>query len=229
MTDPYIPNPDITLWQAAAVALCEYACGFEAGRSKDDPVYQEVVERRDVKPARAHYSSCGDLGHWLLERLGLREKWVNRASLSQYRVGLNVAELGLGCPIAHAPPNDSHWSPSPGDICEIWNTGTDAHVFVVLDGSTPGHLRTANYGAGGMSAAAWPGAVIAQSPFVRMVNGWMVGAAHPRKLQRVIRLSDAVALSRFRPDLTGARVTGELIDALKAKWAPAPGDQGDVA
>lgn len=210
---------ELYLWQQAAVALAEYACGYDVGRGKDEPVYQEVAEHRDVKPMREHYSSCGDLGHWLLERLGLRERWLNRASLGQYRQGMNVAELGLLCPIAHPPPSDPHWAPNPGDVCEIWNTGTDAHVFVVLDGSTPGHLRTANYGAGGMKAAPWPGANIVQSPFVRMVNGWMVGAAHPRKIQRVIRLVDAAALATAQPNLTGARVTGELIDALGARWS----------
>ena len=37
----------LDVWRAAAVALCEYACGYEAGRSKDDPVYREVTEGRD--------------------------------------------------------------------------------------------------------------------------------------------------------------------------------------
>lgn len=223
MTEPYVPSTDIGAWQIAAVALCEFACGWDKGRGKDEPEYLAVVEHRDIPPNRAHYSSCGDQGHWLLERIGVREKWLNRASLGQYRVGMNVSLLGLACPIAHAPPTDPSWAPSPGDICEIWNTGNDAHVFVVLDKSDPGHIRTANFGAGGMSAASHPGAVIAQSPFVRSGNGWLVGAAHPRRLQRVIKLADAVALSKVQPDFTGALLTGEVIDALKAKWdAPKP-------
>lgn len=215
---------DTSLHRDAAVALSEYACGYDKGRSKDDPVYAEVTEGRDVGAWRQHYSSCGDQGHWLLQRLGLREAWLNRASLGHYRVGLNVAELGLSCPIAHAPPADTAWRPEPGDICEIWNTGTDAHVFVCLGtGSDDGHIRTGNYGAGGMSAAAWPGANIADSPFVRYADGWYVGLAHPRKLQRVIRIADAVPLITAQIDLTGAQVTGELIEALNAKWEPAAG------
>jgi len=210
--------PDISVWQMGAVALAEYACGYSAGRSKDDPVYLGVVEHRDVPPNRAVYSSCGDLGHWLLERLGVREPWVNRASLGHYVVGANVARLGLGCPISHQPPIDPSWSPGPGDICEIWNTGTDAHVFVSLGVDQSGKLRTANYGAGGMSAAASPGSNIAESPFVRSGTGWMVGQAHPRKLQRVIRLADAVALVKAQPNLSGAQVSDDLIDSLKALW-----------
>jgi hypothetical protein len=214
--------PDISTWQMGAVALCEHACGFTQGRSKDDPVYLEVVEHRDVPPNRSVYSSCGDLGHWLLERLGLREGWVNRASLGHYVIGANVARLGLGCPISHPPPTDPNWAPGPGDICEIWNTGIDAHVFVSLGVDQAGTLRTANYGAGGMNASAWPGANIAESPFVRSGSGWMVGKAHPRKLQRIIRLEDAVALVKARADLSGARVTDDLIDALGAKWTGDP-------
>jgi len=210
--------PALYLWQDAAVALVEYACGWSAGRSKDDPVYLAVVEHRDVPPWRAHYSSCGDLAHWLLERLGLDEPWVNRASLGHYRIGANVASLA-GCPI-HSLPSGADWQPEPGDILEIWNaaTGSDAHVCVALDGSLPGRLRTGNYGAGGMSAAATPGAKVADSPLVHTPTGWMLGSRH---VQRVVRLADAIRLTKKPPDLTGAEVTGELIVALGAKWSEA--------
>jgi len=215
---------DIGPWRDCAVALCEYACGYEHGRSKDEAVYQEVCEGRDVGMMRVHYSSCGDLGHWLAERLGVREKWVNRQSLGHYHVGMNVAELGLGCPISHDAPTDPEWSgPEAGDICEIWNgsLGQDAHVFVVLGpGSDAQHLRTANYGAGGMSSSNLPGALIANSKFEHRPGGWYVGS---RRLHRIIKLSDLVSLSTVPPDLTGAKLTGEVIDAVKAaKWTDQP-------
>lgn len=218
MTAPYVPNPDISLWQMAAVALCEDACGYSAGLSKTAPKYLEVVERRDLPAIYTRYSSCGDLGNWLLERLGLTEKWLNRATLGHYVTGANVARLGLGCPIAHAPPSDPNYKPGPGDICEVWNTGYDAHVFVCLGpGSDERHIRTANYGASGMSAASFPGANIADSQFLKRADGWHVGLSHPRKLQRVIKLADAIALAKVPPNLAGARLPGEVLDALQAR------------
>jgi len=211
-------------WADAAVALCEYACGYEHGRSKDDPVYQDVCEGRDAGMMRAHYSSCGDLGHWLAERLGVRESWVNRHSLGHYHVGMNVAELGLGCPISHDAPTGPEWvGPEAGDICEIWNgtVGQDAHVLVALGhGSDGNHLRTANYGAGGMNASAIMGAKISDSTFSHHPDGWYVGT---RRLRRIIKLADLVRAATAPPDLTGAKLTGETIDAVKAaQWTDTP-------
>jgi hypothetical protein len=227
-TEPYAPNPDASLWSDAAVALVEYACGGAAGRTKDDPVYLAVVEHRDVPPFRARYSSCGDLAHWLLERLGLDEPWVNRASLGHYHVGANVSALA-GCPV-HRAPGSADWVPRPGDILEIWNAagGADAHVCVYLGpGSTPAHARIGNYGAGGMSAAASPGANIRDTVLTYQAVGWVLGL---RKVQRVIPLAAAVLLSRRPPNLTGAAVTGELIDALQAVWKPTTAaDEGGPA
>lgn len=220
---PYTPSTDVDAWQDAIVALAEWACGYDKKRSKDDPIYIMVTEGRDgpTPEVRKNYSSCGDQGNWILERLGLREKWINRKSLGQYVTGANVTRLGLGCPIAKAPPNtsDSSWRPLPGTICEIWNTGFDAHVFVILGpGSDANHVRTANYGAGGMSPSAFPGADIADSPFVARADGWYVGLVHPRKLQRMITAEDASKLSKVAPDLTGCNVTGDVIDALGATF-----------
>ncbi len=215
---------DLSPWRDCAVALCEYACGYERGRGKSDGVYQEVCEGRDVGMMRVHYSSCGDLGHWLCERLGVRAQWVNRESLGHYHVGMNVTELGLGCPISKNAPTAADWSgPEIGDICEIWNgtMGQDAHVFVVLGpGSDAHHLRTANYGAGGMSSAEWPGCRISDSSFTHHADGWYVGT---RRLHRILPLAELVSLSTALPDLTGAKLTGEIIDAVKAaKWTDQP-------
>lgn len=215
---------DLSPWQAAAVALCEYACGYEHARSKDDPVYQEVCEGRDVGQMREDYSSCGDLGHWLAERLGVRAPWVNRQSLGLWRRGLNVYLLGLGCPISHDAPTGPEWAgPEAGDTCEIWNLplGSDAHVFVALGpGSDAQHIRTANYGAGGMSASAFPGAKISDSLFTHHPDGWYVGA---RRLRRIIKLADLIQARAAPPNLAGAKLTGEVIDAVNAaQWTDAP-------
>lgn len=225
-SDPalYVPNPDLSLWRTAAVALCEYACGYAQGRDKDDPVYLEVVEHRDVPPDRAHYSSCGDQAWWLLYRLGLRKPWMNRKANGTYAPGMNVADL-TGCPVHIVGPTAPNYAPLPGDILEIWSAADthDAHVCISLGLTDPGHLRTANYGAGGMNAAASPGANIAQSPYLHTPNGWLIGTSK-RRLQRVIPLANVVPLLTVAPDLTGARVAGEVIDALQATWAPAAAD-----
>lgn len=212
---------ELYLWQQAAVALCEYACGWEKGRAKDEAPYIEVTERRDGPGPRqrADYSSCGDQAWWLLYRLGLRRPWMNRAANGTYNIGMNVADL-TGCPIHVSGPFGADFAPQPGDILEIWNSSTtrDAHVCIVLATPLDGHLRTANYGAGGMSPSLAPGSNIAQSPFARAGDGWLVGNSR-RKIQRVIPLSAVVPLLTEQADLTGARVSGELIDALGAKWS----------
>lgn len=214
---------DLSVWRQAAVALCRYACGDDKGRGKDDLVYREVTEGRDGPGdlQRAAYSSCGDLAHWLLERLGVREKWVNRQSLGHYQIGSNVYDLGLGCSVSHPAPTASDWAgPEVGDICEIWNAskGQDAHVFVMLGSSEKagGKLLTANFGAGGCSTALWPGARLSDSSLQHTAAGWYVGS---RKMQRIIRLADYVQHITAQPNLTGAELPGEVTDALGAVWS----------
>lgn len=212
MTDPYKPNEDLSLWQAAAIALVEYACGYEHGRSKDDLVYHEVTEGRDTGLLRVHYSSCGDLPHWLLERFGLGgEQWVNRASLKRYRVRANISALASS-PISSAP-SGADWRPEPGDILISWSDplSRDAHACVALDVG-----RVGNYGAGGMSAASWPGANITTPPLSYANLRWMLGH---RQVHRIIRLADAIRLAKRPPNLTGAKLPGEVIDALQATWS----------
>lgn len=224
MTEPYVPLPELAPWQAAAVALCEYACGYEHGRDKTHPVYIEVTEHRDGPgpQQRAGYSSCGDQAWWLLYRLGLRKPWMNRAANGTYNIGMNVADL-TGCPVCQHGPFGADYSPQPGDILEIWNSPTtgDAHVCIVLAANDAGILRTANFGAGGMNAAVSPGCNIAESAYVRVGDHWVVGK-QKRRLQRVIPLAAMIPLFSVPPDLTGARVTDDLIRALGATWAPGP-------
>lgn len=227
MTEPYVPLPQLSPWQDAAVALCEFACGFEHGRDKNDPVYIEVTEHRDGPgpKQRAGYSSCGDQAWWLLYRLGLRKSWMNRAANHTYNDGMNVADL-TGCPVNTVGPFGPDYSPQPGDILEIWSAADthDAHVCIVLAAAKDGILRTANYGAGGMNPAPSPGCNISNSAYVRSGSDWLVGKQR-RKLKRVIPLAAVIPLLSVQPDLTGARVTDDLIHALKATWAPGPGDE----
>jgi hypothetical protein len=217
-----MPSPELTLdvWRAAAVALCEYACGFEAGRSKDDAVYKEVTEGRDGPgpDVRKRYSSCGDLAHWLYSRLGIRQPWVNRTDDGVYgtwKPGANITQLwGGACPFDQEPPDDPNWKPEAGDVLLIWNTGFDAHVMVAI-GHDGTNLRTANYGAGGMSPLAFPGAKLAAKPITHQLGKPFYGA---RRIQRWLPLSGAIKLRSAEPNLKGAALTGEEFDAIELNW-----------
>lgn len=235
--DPAFPG----LVGDAICALSRYMCGvaFDAvpkpgeviqGFDKLNPVYVATTERRDGPgpEQRKRYSSCGDQLHAILERIGVRnEHWVNRASLGNYTVGANISLLGPGpCPAAKTPPRDVNYRPPAGSLCLMWTTGTDAHAFVVLgDGSDAGHILTANYGAGGMSESASPGADIADSPWALEMSGippvptgrHKVGASH-RILQSVITPTALVPYISGQIDLSGAQVSDELIAALGARY-----------
>lgn len=205
------------LWQMASVALCEWACGYDNGRSKDDPVYRLVTENRDGPgpEQRKHYSSCADLGHFLLMRLGVREKWINRTddgTFGPWMPGANVSLLwGSSCPIDSVP--DADWQPEPGDILILWNTGNDAHVCVAIAPLEQGRLKTANYGAGGMSPSAIPGAKLGSNKLIWDGKHWVYGS---KIVQRCLKLKDIISVVSVKPILTeGCSLTGEVIDALE--------------
>lgn len=216
------PELTIDVWRTAAVALCEHACGYDAGRSKVDPVYVEVTEGRDGPgpEQRKRYSSCGDLAHWLYKRLGIREPFLNRTdddANGPWRPGVNVSRLWGGtCPFDQIPPSDPQWLPGPGDVLLIWNTGNDAHVMVALGLEPNGKLRTANYGAGGMSPGVSPGARIGSNAVVWKNGKPFYGA---RQIQRYLPLAEAVRHITVAPDLRGASLIGEEIDAIELGWS----------
>jgi len=84
---------NLAIVRQAAVALATYAVDGPHGRKAGDPVHEEVTEGRRAQYERAvqrgdtwavnmaaGYSSCGDLAHWLLRCLGVRdERWINRS------------------------------------------------------------------------------------------------------------------------------------------------------
>ena len=207
----------LAAYRLAACALAESACGGAAGKcSKLTPTYIEVTEGRDGPGAieRRRYSSCGDLGHWLLARMGVADSMLNRGRF--HRNGMNIAKLS-SAPLGAPCPAEA---PRPGDICIVWSlpTTTDAHVCVALEGSVAGTLRTANYGAGGMSESTALGARIATPPLVWVpsTNVWKLGA---KTLWRIVRLERALQFAVRPPNLEGAELAGEVIDALEAAWA----------
>jgi hypothetical protein len=211
-------KPPLEIWRMCAKALCEWACGYANGRSKLDPVYIAVTEGRDgpTDKERKSYSSCGDLAHWMLKRLGLREDWVNRTDDNLFGPWMPVANVtnlhGTKCPIEFIPKSD--WSPDSGDIILVWLTGYDVHVMVVLDPPREGKLRTANYGASGMSASTVTGAKIASNKLTWDGRHWFYGS---KIVQRVISLADVVPRITAKPDMNGpdAELVGEASDAIE--------------
>lgn len=214
----------------AVVALDEWACGYADGRPKTDPVYQKVVEGRDVPATYATYSSCADRAHWRLWRLGCRLPFVNREERSplphDWHVALNIAWLhdpSKGSPVHYAilgghripvaPGVD--WSPAPGDEMLIWNSGNDAHSLSVMswDGLT---ARTSNYGAGGMSPSPSPGADLSEAPLRFDGRVWKYGRpGHEKIVQRIITLADVLPTLTARADLSGPDFVGDFAAGVK--------------
>jgi hypothetical protein len=156
-----------------ALAYLDIATNGTSGRHEGDPIYIAVTEARDTGKA---YSSCGDLAHWLLYRLGLRCDWLNRAEGLNYRAGRNISKLAFSCPVARGPKDGELYS--PGDVLLVWNRpdGTDAHAIVVSHHCST-NLETAEYG---------------QPGGARRNHTIVSGRIGARRIQRVIPLEDAL-------------------------------------
>lgn len=216
----------LELYRTAAVALDEYFCNYDAGRNKRDPVYQYVVEGRDVPATYKTYSSCADRAHARLWRLGCRLPFVNREERSplphDWHTGQNISSLhdvARGSPCLHrvnangtkyACPPGKDWIPSAGAEMLIWNspTGGDAHSLSII--SYDGHVaRTANYGTMGMSAGTFPGCKLGSDPLSWDGSSWRYGS---KAVQRVLTLEDVVPVLTEVPDLS--YVGGVLLPAM---------------
>lgn len=158
------------------------ATNDDKGRCEGDQVYIAVTEERDTGRS---YSSCGDLAHWLLYRLGVRLSCVNRAEHRGWRSGANISWLAFGCVATRNPMVSEQFS--PGDILFIWNRpdGTDAHALVVRE-HNGAELLTAEYGQ--------PGGAQCRRTFLK-------GKVGNRKLQKVLPLADVVMLAGSRGEL----------------------------
>lgn len=114
---------------------------------------------------------------------------------------------------------DATWIPSPGDEMIIWLTGNDAHSLSIL--SWDGKIaRTANYGVGGMSPSATPGAKIAEAPLGFDGKVWKYGKTTIKVVQRVTRLEDMIPAFTVKADLDGPNFTdiyiGEVRDLIES-------------
>jgi hypothetical protein len=130
---------------ALAPRLLDFAC---IGASDKGGNYLSVVEGRDWPG----YSSCADLAHWLLYRLGCRQSWINRYEHNVGDLGepgwdsqVNVGRLAFTAPLTVRRSPFPGVIASAGDIFIQWNhpAGQDAHVFLCRreHGQPGGHIR----------------------------------------------------------------------------------------
>lgn len=178
--------------RAFATELIQYACGqLSGGRSESDAVYQAVTEGRDVGKQQKTYSSCGDLAHWLLFRMGCRSRFINRKEHLGWKVGANVSALAF-CHLAETASEGDIYA--AGDILVIWNKpkATDAHVMVVLDHSGA-KLVSGEYGQ--------PGGAVREHSLGR--PGWIGNRKIHRALSLLRVMADAERHSLLlEPDYT---------------------------
>lgn len=211
--------PALTLDEARALARewCEYATNGADGRRVDDPVYRWVTEGRDPGPG---YSSCADLAHWLLTRLGVQAAWLNRdeGDDAKWRSVVNVGRLCAspvgGNPVARKPEPGELFR--TGDVLICWKRPDtrDAHVMVCAR-HEGGRLVTWDYGQGPMGVEPWRAsrAHVEAAKRTREVferdGRWtfMTG----KSIRSVLPLADVLAACPLRaPD----RPTGEFLEAL---------------
>jgi hypothetical protein len=175
----------IEAYRAFAERWLRWACGGAGGVSEVDDVYRLVTENRDTPGARpgerGWYSSCADLAHNELEVCGVRFPWINRKSLGQYRIGLNVSRLAYA-PMARDPrPTDRFHA---GDVLITWEREdtTDAHVMcVVEEPQGAGAIVIAEYGQ--------PGGHLRSKGISRLGGQTSVGG---KRVRRVLLLEDVL-------------------------------------
>src|SRR6478735_396883 len=218
----------------AIVAISYSMCGVDLeakipvgdvvkGYDKLAPEYIRVTEGRDGPgpEQRKKYSSCADQLHAILDRVGVRLPTViNRGKNHIYGSAQMTKLQKPTCPFSSSAPNDPAYRPPVGSLCLIWTTGNDAHALVILGpGSDDNHITTGNYGAGGMSESTSPGAIVADSPCVwdAQRKALLIGRTK-RALHTVITPAAIVPYIDAQINLTGARVTDSMIEALGAKW-----------
>jgi hypothetical protein len=162
-----------------AVRWCEYACNGSKGRPEHgDPVYDWVTEWRD---GGDWYSSCADLAHWVLYRIGVRSSWINRQEHNGFVVGAGVSRLCWKAP-AFSPSGSE--SLLAGDIVVTWAKPdtSDAHVSVVIEHEREaGRLLSADYGQ--------PGGKLRTRPCRAIGSRIILGT---KDIRRVVRLERIV-------------------------------------
>lgn len=215
-------------YRDSARRWCEYACNGAKGRRLRDPVYQRITEGRDIPgTARDGYSSCGDLAHWLLYKLGVRSAWLNRAEHLGFRSGMNLARL---CP---RPQFTNPWARKArgeevfhtGDILIIWderrrgqpNYTLDGHALVVdrHEGRT---LHSWDFGQGPMGPRSPQANYIEGQRRTRPLtfSGGLWVAPDGRSIQSVLSLSEVLEAAKAAGELAAPTpFVGEVLDKIE--------------
>lgn len=197
-------------YRALAVELVEYACGGTDGRPESDPVYRAVTEHRD--DGRPHgYSSCGDLAHWMLYRLGVRLPLVNREELNGFTYGANISRLAFDALAFEPGPERVMYL--PGDIHIIWSKPdtSDSHALVVLDDQQPQALFVGEYGQ--------PGGALHTRRVTYIGDRLHIGG---RRLHRVLRLDEVIAAADAAGHLDPPESAAMYATRLELPTLPAP-------
>lgn len=91
---------DADLVRGAMLANARLATNDSAGRNQGDTLFEEITEGR--QRCRG-YSSCGDLIHWCLRRIGLRDERILNREDDQgdvtWRVSRNISLLRTGAAV----------------------------------------------------------------------------------------------------------------------------------
>lgn len=163
--------------------LLTYAVGTNVpvappGQSRriTDPVYLAVLEGRKYRPPS---SSCGDLAHWFLYRLGVRFQWINRDELDGWHFSgqpghpawdNNVTTLAAKSvnKLTLKPQADAQFQMGDIIVLNVHDPAT-THVRVVVE-HVPEYNRlvTADYGQ--------PGGALRDS-FMDVVNGRLLNGS----------------------------------------------------
>lgn len=215
--EPTFLGAPLSALREAASALLSYAVG-PVGRATTDPIYRLIVEGR-IAPK---YSSCGDLAHWLLYRLGVRAPWINRAEFKPplghgWRVEWNLTYLT-------APTNPAAYAARKmtavpqllaGDVFQVSNRfgGHELCVTAGEPGADPGTwlVHTAEYGQPG-------GAPKSHVLSLHAATGLVFCGSD--QITHVLPLAAALALDGLeRPDLV--LLDTAIKATLGAKLAPA--------
>lgn len=118
-------------YRDACRQLLEWSCGGPVGLPQTDPNYLYVTEGRE--PLHSKYgTSCGELPHWELFRIGIRSKCINRKEAHGYQSGMNIWDLA-SAPFTKSCSVDDVYQ--PGDIVYIWSRPDteDAHAMCVVE------------------------------------------------------------------------------------------------
>lgn len=213
--------------RALTLRWCEIAVDSHTGVTVDSPIYRAVTEGRDPGPG---YSSCADLAHWLLFRMGVRSGWINRSEHHGWAAGVNVSRLAFGA--VSRKPNGLR-PLLRGDIGIIWNhsQGLDAHVFVCDDwDGVARRCHAWDYGQAALKPESWTRYMLEGSRTVKALatipEGWRVGS---RQLQRVVPLLETIEHCRSRGELVEPDDPDEWLSRVLGKQdtipAPPPGSR----